>query len=253
MAEYGYIRVSTEDQNLARQLVAMHEAGVPERNIYADKQSGKDFDRPEYIKLVRKLRKGDTLYIHSIDRLGRNYDGILDQWRELTKKGVGIVVLDMPILNTSKDRDLTGRLISDIVLQLLSYVAQTEREHIKTRQREGIAAAKARGVRFGRPPTPLPENFHEVCRMWSAGQITGKEAAWRCGWPLSTLRYRAEVEGYAFPTSVPRSKPLPPCWNHVYVQLKRGMITEQTAAERCGMAVSTYRRKLKAWKEVRDG
>jgi len=177
MADYGYVRVSTRDQNEERQMIAMREVGIPEKNIYLDKQSGKDFDRPKYIKLVRKLRDGDTLYIKSIDRLGRNYDGILEEWKALTKKGVGIVVMDMPILNTSKDRDLTGRLIADIVLQLLSYVAQTEREFSKQRQREGIDAAMARGVKFGRPPVPRPDNLEEIAQKWQAGLISAREGA----------------------------------------------------------------------------
>lgn len=181
MAKYGYIRVSTEEQNLDRQIVAMRDAGLPDKNIFADKQSGKDFDRPQYMKLVRRLREGDTLYIHSIDRLGRNYDGILEQWRALTKKGVGIVVLDMPLLNTSNDRDLTGRLIADIVLQLLSYVAQTERERLRKRQREGIEAAKARGVRFGRKPLERPPQYEKALREWSRGDCSARDAAIYCG------------------------------------------------------------------------
>lgn len=148
---YGYVRVSSRDQHEDRQLASMRERGVALSNIFTDKQSGKDFDRPEYQNLLQRIQDGDTLVIKSIDRLGRNYDGILEQWRELTKRGVGIVVLDMPILDTSTDRDLTGRLISDIVLQLLSYVAHQERDFIRQRQAEGIAAAKARGVVFGPP------------------------------------------------------------------------------------------------------
>jgi Site-specific recombinases, DNA invertase Pin homologs len=148
---YGYVRVSTKEQNLDRQLLAMHEFGVQEAQIYQEKLSGKDFERPVYQRLIKKLKPGDTLVIKSIDRLGRNYDEILEQWRILTKeKGAAIVVLDMPLLDTRQGRDLTGTLIADIVLQLLSYVAQTEREFIRQRQAEGIAAAKARGVQFGR-------------------------------------------------------------------------------------------------------
>lgn len=194
IAEYGYIRVSTAEQNLDRQIVAMHEAGVPERNIYADKQSGKDFDRPEYIKLVRKLRKGDTLYIHSIDRLGRNYEAILDEWRLLTKEGIGIVVLDMPILNTSKDRDLTGKLISDIVLQLLSYVAQTEREFILQRQAEGIAAAKARGVHFGRKAMQRPDGIESVLDDYLSGRLSARKAAQISGVAHTTIMRWARQE-----------------------------------------------------------
>ena len=191
---YGYIRVSTRDQNEDRQLIALRELNIPEKNIFMDKQSGKDFNRPQYKRLVRKLKKDDLLYIKSIDRLGRNYAEILEQWRLLTQtKGIDIVVLDMPLLDTRQSRDLTGTLIADIVLQLLSYVAQTEREFIHQRQKEGIAAAKARGIRFGRPQKPLPENFHPIYQQWKNGKITGTAAAKLCGMPLSTFRYRAEI------------------------------------------------------------
>lgn len=160
---YGYIRVSTREQNEDRQRIAMREFGIAERNIVLDKQSGKDFDRPGYQRLMKKLKPGDTLVLKSIDRLGRNYSEILEQWREITKgKGAAVVVLDMPLLDTRKGKDLTGTLIADIVLQLLSYVAQTERELIRQRQAEGIAAAKARGVRFGRRPMERPEGFGVV-------------------------------------------------------------------------------------------
>ena len=159
-----------------------------------DKQSGKDFARTNYRRLIRRLKPGDTLVVKSIDRLGRNYSEILEQWRIITKeKGAAIVVLDMPLLDTRKNRDLTGTLIADIVLQLLSYVAQTEREFIHQRQAEGIAAAKAKGIRFGRVPKPLPENFHAVYQRWKSGEITGTAAAKACGMPLSTFRYRAEI------------------------------------------------------------
>ena len=191
---YGYIRVSTREQNEARQLSALREVGVPEQNILLDKQSGKDFLRPQYKRLVRKLKKDDLLYIKSIDRLGRNYGEILEQWRLLTKeKGVDIVVLDMPLLDTRRGKDLMGTFLSDIVLQVLSFVAENERVNIRQRQAEGIAAAKARGVRFGRPPKPLPENFHSAYQRWRAGKITGTAAAKECGMPLSTFRYRAEI------------------------------------------------------------
>ena len=191
---YGYIRVSTREQNEARQLSALREVGVPEKNILLDKQSGKDFLRPQYRRLVRKLKKDDLLYIKSIDRLGRNYGEILEQWRLLTKeKGVDIVVLDMPLLDTRRGKDLMGTFLSDIVLQVLSFVAENERVNIRQRQAEGIAAAKARGVRFGRPPKPLPENFHSAYQRWRAGKITGTAAARECGMPLSTFRYRAEI------------------------------------------------------------
>ena len=191
---YGYIRVSSRDQNEDRQLIAMREIDVPEKNIYTDKQSGKDFERPQYKKLVRKLKRDDLLYIKSIDRLGRNYEEIQNQWRLLTKdKGVDICVIDMPLLDTRRGKDLVGTFLSDIVLQVLSFVAENERVNIRARQAEGIAAAKARGVRFGRPPRPLPENYHSAYQRWKAGKITGTAAARECGMPLSTFRYRAEV------------------------------------------------------------
>lgn len=175
--KYGYVRVSTREQKEDRQLIAMNEFGVEQRNVYTDKQSGKDFERPQYRKLVRKLKAGDTLVIKSIDRLGRNYEEILEQWRMITRdKAADIVVLDMPLLNTEITRDLTGTLISDIVLQLLSYVAQTEREFIRQRQREGIAAAKAKGIRFGREKKEIPENFEAVFAEWKKGNISSRKA-----------------------------------------------------------------------------
>ncbi len=170
---YGYIRVSSRDQNLDRQRLAMESFGVEDGRVYADKQSGKDFDRPAYRRLLGKMKPGDTLVLKSIDRLGRNYEEILEQWRILTKeRRVAVVVLDMPLLDTRRDRDLTGTLIADIVLQLLSYVAQTEREFIRQRQAEGIAAAKARGVRFGRRPLEPPEELEEMGAAWAAGAIS---------------------------------------------------------------------------------
>ena len=191
---YGYIRVSTKEQNGDRQVIAMREMDVPERNIYTDKQSGKDFNRPNYKRLLRRLKKDDLLYIKSIDRLGRNYEEILEQWRVLTKdKGVDIIVMDMPLLDTRRGKDLMGTFLSDIVLQVLSFMAENERTNIRQRQAEGIAAAKARGVRFGRPPHPLPENFRNVYQRWKSGKITGTAAARECGMPLSTFRYRAEI------------------------------------------------------------
>lgn len=190
---YGYIRVSSRDQNEDRQLIALKEVGVVETNIYRDKQSGKDFDRPQYKKLVKKLKKDDLLYIKSIDRLGRNYEEILEQWRLLTKeKGIDIVVLDMPLLDTRRGKDLMGTFLSDIVLQVLSFVSENERTNIRQRQAEGIAAAKAKGVRFGRPPKSLPKNFHSCYIRWKNGDITGVEAAKQCDMPLSTFRYKAE-------------------------------------------------------------
>ena len=189
---YGYMRVSTREQNEDRQLIALNEAGVPRQNIYLDKQSGKDFARPQYKKLVRRMKKDDLLYIKSIDRLGRNYAEILEQWRILTKdKGVDIVVLDMPLLDTRRGKDLMGTFLSDIVLQVLSFVAENERINIRQRQAEGIAAAKARGVKFGRPPDELPDNFQDSYQRWKKGKITGSAAAKECGMALSSFRYRA--------------------------------------------------------------
>ena len=176
--EYGYARVSTKEQNEERQLIALTGFGIAETAIFVDKQSGKDFERTQYRKLLRKLKDGDTLVVKSIDRLGRNYEEILEQWRVITKeKRAAIVVLDMPVLDTRQSRDLTGTLIADIVLQLLSYVAQTEREFIRQRQAEGIAAAKARGVHFGRRPMPRPERFSLLQQQWMRGEISARQAA----------------------------------------------------------------------------
>ncbi len=195
---YGYIRVSTKEQNEVRQVIALREVGVSEKNIYMDKQSGKDFNRPQYKKLLRKMKKDDLLYIKSIDRLGRNYAEILEQWRMLTKdKGIDIVVLDMPLLDTRRGKDLMGTFLSDIVLQVLSFVSENERTNIRQRQAEGIAAAKAKGIRFGRAPKPLPDGFHDAYQRWKRGEITGTTAAKECGMPLSTFRYRAEIYGKA--------------------------------------------------------
>ena len=180
--EYGYVRVSTKEQNEDRQMVAMRELGVKDGNVILDKQSGKDFDRPGYRRLMRRLKAGDTLVIKSIDRLGRNYDEILEQWRLLTKeKQVAIVVLDMPLLDTRQGRDLTGVLIADIVLQLLSYVAQTEREFKRQRQAEGIAAAKARGIYFGRKFKDRGANYDSVMAAWRRGELSGRAAAKELG------------------------------------------------------------------------
>ena len=180
--EYGYVRVSTKEQNEQRQMIALREFGILEKNIFLDKQSGKDFERLNYKKLMRKLKNGDTLVIKSIDRLGRNYDEILEQWRIITKeKRAYIVVLDMPLLDTKQNRDLTGTLIADIVLQLLSYVAQTEREFIRQRQAEGIAAAKERGVQFGRSPMARPEEYDSLKLQWEADQISARAAAKQLG------------------------------------------------------------------------
>ena len=178
--EYGYARVSTKEQNEQRQIVALEEFGLDRKQIFTDKQSGKNFERTNYRKLVRRLKEGDTLVVKSIDRLGRNYEEILEQWRIITKdKGAAIVVMDMPLLDTRRNRDLTGTLIADIVLQLLSYVAQTEREFIRQRQAEGIAVAKAQGVRFGRPPLAQPKEFPAVHQAWLKKEISAREAARR--------------------------------------------------------------------------
>lgn len=184
----GYIRVSAKDQNEARQLLAMREFGVPDEQIVVEKCSGKDFRRPCYQELSKKLCPGDVLVIKSIDRLGRNYEDILEQWRVLTKeKGVDIVVLDMPLLDTRRGKDLMGTFLSDIVLQVLSFVAENERINIRARQAEGIAAAKARGVRFGRPPRPLPDQFHQAHQDWRSKKITLQQAAKTCAMPVTTF------------------------------------------------------------------
>ncbi len=189
---YGYLRVSTKEQNEDRQMLALHKVQVPEQNIYMDKQSGKDFNRPMYRQLVGRLQQDDLLYIKSIDRLGRNYEEILEQWRFLTKdKKVDIVVLDMPLLDTRRGKDLLGTFLSDIVLQVLSFVAENERKNIRERQREGIEAAKLRGVQFGRPQKPLPENFIQIYELWLLGEIGGNEAARRCNMPLSSFYRKA--------------------------------------------------------------
>lgn len=193
---YGYVRVSCKDQNEARQMISMKDFGVKHHLIFVDKQSGKDFNRPQYRRLVGCLKKGDTLVIKSIDRLGRNYDEIIQQWRYLTKeREIDIVVMDMPLLDTRKERDLTGILISDIVLQLLSYVAQTEREMIRQRQQEGIAAAKNRGVRFGRKPMEKPREFSTCLKEWKNGWISAREAGRRLGISHKTFLVWAKNAG----------------------------------------------------------
>ena len=188
---YGYIRVSSADQNEDRQLVALRSCKVPECNLFVDKQSGKDFERPEYRRMLRRLKRDDLLYVKSIDRQGRNYGEILEQWRLLTKeKGVDIVVLDMPLLDTRSGKDLMGTFIADLVLQILSFVAQNERENIRQRQAEGIAAAKARGVPFGRPALPLPENFEEVVSSWRNKEIDFASALQQTGMRPATFYRR---------------------------------------------------------------
>ena len=191
MTIYGYVRVSSIDQNEDRQMIAMRKIGILEKNIYLDKQSGKNFDRPAYKQLVRKLKKGDLLYIMSIDRLGRNYVEIQEQWRFLTKeKKIDVSILDMSFLDTRNGKDLLGTFLADNVLQVLSFVAQNERENIRKRQAEGIAAAKARGVRFGRPEKPVPENFKEIVKQWEKKQIDIETAASMCNMSIPTFYKR---------------------------------------------------------------
>ena len=191
MQTYGYIRVSSTDQNEERQVLALADKGIPPLNLYVDKQSGKDFERPAYRRLIRRIKAGDLLYIGSIDRLGRNYEEILAQWRVLTKeKGADIVVLDMPLLDTRKYKDLIGTFISDLVLQVLSFVAQSERENIRKRQAEGIAAAKAKGVKFGRPEKHLPADFGELVEQWERGKIKTAVLLKLCDMSRSTFYVR---------------------------------------------------------------
>ena len=193
--DYGYARVSTKEQNEQRQIIALTQFGLSEKCIYVDKQSGRDFERPQYRKLVRKLKDGDTLVVKSIDRLGRNYEEILEQWRIITKeKAAAIVVLDMPLLDTRRSRDLTGTLIADIVLQLLSYVAQTEREFIRQRQAEGIAAAKSRGVQFGRKPKEKPPEYPTVLEAWRRKELSARAAASKLGVTHKTFQKWAEQD-----------------------------------------------------------
>ena len=192
---YGYARVSTKEQNEARQLTALREMGIPSENVYLDKQSGADFERVQYRRMLRRLGPGDTLIVKSIDRLGRNYTEILEQWRIITKsKRAAIVILDMPLLDTRENRDLTGQLIADIVLQLLSYVAQTEREFIRQRQAEGIVAAKERGVHFGREAAPVSEGFPEILAEWHAKKLGSRAAAERLGVSQTTFLKWARAE-----------------------------------------------------------
>ena len=189
---YGYMRVSSKEQNEDRQKIALTEMGVPGNHIYMDKQSGKDFERTQYKRLLRKLNENSVLYIKSIDRLGRNYGELNEQWRIITKeKKADIVVIDMPFLDTRREKNLLGTFISDVVLALLSYVAENERTNIKQRQAEGIAAAKARGVKFGRPPLPIPENFYQMHKDWRAGKITIEEAAKACNMCPKTFYSKA--------------------------------------------------------------
>ncbi|MDD7183058.1 recombinase family protein [Peptostreptococcus porci] len=177
---YGYIRVSTKEQNIDRQLSAILKEGIEMNNIFIDKASGKDFKRKSYNKLIKNLKENDDLYIKSIDRLGRNYDEIIKEWNQITKKtGANIIVIDFPLLDTreKKDKDITGKFLSDIVLQILSYVAQVERENIRQRQKEGIIEAQKRGVKFGRPKRKKPENYTQIYNLWETGEISLRQAA----------------------------------------------------------------------------
>lgn len=188
---YGYVRISSIDQNEDRQMIEMEKAGIKEDMIYVDKQSGKDFNRPRYKEMVSRLQEGDVLYILSIDRLGRNYEEIQNQWRILTKEiGVDVCVIDMPLLDTRRDKDLMGTFIADLVLQILSFVSQSERENIRKRQEQGIAAAKARGVRFGRPEKPIPKDFATIIKSWERGNISFDEAVEKCGFSSATFYRR---------------------------------------------------------------
>ncbi len=199
---YGYVRVSTREQNEDRQMRALYKIDVPRENIYMDKQSGKDFERPMYNRMVKRLQADDVIFVKSIDRLGRNYEEILEQWRFLTKeKKVDIVVLDMELLDTRRGKDLMGTFLSDVVLQILSFVAENERKNIRERQKEGIEAAKMRGVQFGRPKRDLPDNFEQICYQWRSGEILGKEAARLLSIPLSTFYGRAKEIETAMPIS----------------------------------------------------
>ena len=191
MEVYGYIRVSTKDQNEARQVIAMQHEQVPEGNIFLDKTSGKDFKRPEYRRLLEELRRGDLLLVMSIDRLGRNYKEIMEQWRIITKEiGANISIIDMPLLNTANSSDLIGTFISDLVLQLLSFVAETERTNIHSRQKQGIEAAKARGIRFGRPLKLMPDNITEILAKWHSGAMSVREVEKLCNMSMRTIHRR---------------------------------------------------------------
>ena len=188
---YGYVRVSSMEQNEGRQMIALNQAGIAAGNIFMDKQSGKDFHRTDYEKMVSLLQNGDLLYIMSIDRLGRNYAEIQNQWRILTKEiGIDICVLDMPLLDTRNGKDLMGTFIADLVLQILSFVAENERENIRKRQEQGIAAAKKRGIRFGRPKTHIPDNFGEIVHKWESGQIKFGDAIQECNMSQATFYRR---------------------------------------------------------------
>lgn len=208
METYGYIRVSSKDQHTDRQHIAMAQYHIHKKNIFTDKQSGKDFQRPAYQRLLKKLRPGDLLVIKSIDRLGRNYDEILEQWRVITKaRQADVLVMDMPLLDTRQCKDILGTFIADLVLQILSYVAHTERENIHQRQAEGIAAAKARGVRFGRPVKELPPDFDFLYAAWRGGEITGDELAARCGMALGVVYRKLRQQGIHLQAERKKGKP----------------------------------------------
>lgn len=196
MIIYGYVRVSSTDQNEDRQMIALHQVGVEDKHIFMDKQSGKDFDRPQYKKMVKKMRHGDLLYVLSIDRLGRNYDEIQQQWRILTKEiGIDVCVIDMPLLDTRRSKDLLGTFVADLVLQVLSFAAHNERDNIRKRQAEGIAAAKARGVHMGRPVINAPPDFDKIVKAWEKKEITMEEAMKRCRMSETTFyRRRREMQ-----------------------------------------------------------
>lgn len=199
---YGYIRVSTQEQNIERQMIALLDTGIERKDVYIDRQSGRDFKRPAYARLLQRIRTGDLIVIKSIDRLGRNYQEIMEQWRIITKeKKVDIRILDMPLLDTTRTKDLLGTFISDAVLQLLSFVAENERDNIRQRQAEGIAAAKARGIRFGKPRIPVPDNFPELYRQWIVDDITTEEFAAFCKMGRSTLYKR--IQEYRIPKNTP--------------------------------------------------
>ena len=196
MITYGYVRVSSTDQNEDRQMIALHQVGVEDKHIFMDKQSGKDFDRPQYKKMVKKMRQGDLLYVLSIDRLGRNYDEIQHQWRILTKEiGIDVCVIDMPLLDTRRSKDLLGTFVADLVLQVLSFAAHNERDNIRKRQAEGIAAAKARGVHMGRPVINAPPDFDKIVKAWEKKEITMEETMKRCQMSETTFyRRRREMQ-----------------------------------------------------------
>lgn len=191
--DYGYVRVSSSDQNEIRQILSMRNVHVNDENIFIDKQSGKDFNRPQYQRMISTIKQNDLLYIQSIDRLGRNYAEIQEQWRYLTKiKEIDICVIDMPVLDTRTYKDLLGTFVSDLILQILSFVAESERNNIKKRQAEGIAAAKIRGVKFGRPEIPISDDFPEICKRWKKGEISGPQAATLSNLKVGTFYYKAK-------------------------------------------------------------